>query len=69
VKLFRRPPKGSPVWRSLNIALLTIFLTFAATLGIASIFKAPDWAMSLIIVAYPVTWLVTATVIRLRSDD
>ena len=57
------------MWRSLNIALLTIFVAFVATLGVASIFRAPDWAMSLIIAAYPITWLVTATVIRLRSDD
>jgi hypothetical protein len=48
---------------------LIIFGIFMVSLLLAAALRAPEWLQSAILIGYPVTWLVTGTIIQIRHRD
>jgi hypothetical protein len=57
----------TPLRKKQMKALGWIFGVFIVALGLLSAFDAPDWLKSAVTVAYPVSWLIVATIISIRS--
>jgi hypothetical protein len=66
--MFRGRP--SPVTRErLAITLFAVFAIAGGTCLALSWLRAPEWAFYVVIAAFPVTWLLAASVAIWRADN
>ena len=67
MKLFRPIPAGSPIHGRLIRALFALVAVELFLLAIASLFRAPEWAKSAIVLGFPVEWFTAFVVIKVRG--